>query len=56
MRRGAMVAHEAHCKAARAPGVVRRDLIRKEEIPAGGVHSVWDAKMLPLGDDPARCG
>lgn len=28
------------------------DLLRKEEIPAGGVHFLWDAEMLPLGDDP----
>ncbi|GJF22005.1 hypothetical protein SHO565_25690 [Streptomyces sp. HO565] len=37
-------------------GEERRDLIRKEEIPARRVHSVWDAEMLPFGDAPRRRG
>ncbi len=28
------------------------DVLRKEEIPAGDVHFLWDAKMLPAEDDP----
>jgi len=39
----------------RAPLRVKRpDVIRKEEIPAYGVHSVWDTEMLPFGDDERR--
>ncbi len=32
-------------------GPKRSDLIRKEEIPSGRVHSPWDGEMLPAGDD-----
>ncbi|GAA2406316.1 hypothetical protein GCM10010255_46610 [Streptomyces coeruleofuscus] len=32
--------------------VKQPDVLRKEEIPACGVHFLWDAKMLRSGDDP----
>ncbi|GAA3308394.1 hypothetical protein GCM10020295_70310 [Streptomyces cinereospinus] len=35
---------------------VGSDLIRKEEILAGGVRSVWDAEMVPAGDDRIAVG
>jgi hypothetical protein len=37
-----------------APGcpVKQPDVLRKEEIPACGVHFPWDAKMLRSEDDP----
>ncbi|GAA2890585.1 hypothetical protein GCM10010524_23560 [Streptomyces mexicanus] len=39
------------------PDLVRKpDLIRKEEIPAGRIHSAWDAEMLPAGDAPRPGG
>jgi hypothetical protein len=51
-----VVAFGARGKQARAAAGERPDLIRKEEIPATGVHSVWDARMVPSGDDPGRRG
>jgi hypothetical protein len=36
--------------------VKQPDLLRKEEIPAGDVHFLWDAKMLPAEDDPGSRG
>jgi hypothetical protein len=32
----------------------RPNLLRKDEIAVGDVHSVWDAKMVPLADDSDR--
>ncbi|ARP69138.1 hypothetical protein LK07_04440 [Streptomyces pluripotens] len=31
------------------------DLLRKDEIRIGGVHSAWDARIVPFVDDSARC-
>ncbi|GAA1376992.1 hypothetical protein GCM10009612_76140 [Streptomyces beijiangensis] len=44
------VASAAQGKAARAPGVYRCDLIRKEEKPVVCAHLLSDAEMGPRGD------
>ncbi|GAA1431566.1 hypothetical protein GCM10009601_50770 [Streptomyces thermospinosisporus] len=55
-RRGSSVAFGGAAQGGAPLGGERPDLIRKEEMAGGRVSFLWDAGMLPPGDDQAPWG